>query len=115
MKLANACLPRSSFPRWAVLCNCAGAALTCAFCASVALAVLPDSWVGQPYQWLVVYLNGPVDAPDNWALAFSYFRRIASVLLLGVWMFLAIGTSPNWAPLALAQWRRILHNVIRCG
>jgi hypothetical protein len=43
---------------------------------SILLTVLPSGWVGTPYLSLANTLNPGIDAPDNWAIAFTYFIRI---------------------------------------
>ncbi len=52
--------------------------------ACFAISVLPSTWVGRPYTWLAEKLNPGIDAPDNWAMAFTYFLRITTVLAIGI-------------------------------
>jgi hypothetical protein len=53
--------------------------VACAW-ASIVVAVLPSAWVGTPYMSLTYWLNPGIDAPDNWAVAFTYVYRIATGL-----------------------------------
>ena len=61
-----------------ILAACMGVA----FCASVALALLPAPWVGSPYIELIRWMNPRMDSPDLWALAFISMITIAGVLCL---------------------------------
>lgn len=78
MKLAYTC----------IIAGC-GCFLVAGF--AVLLAILPESSVGHPYLQLAECLNPGIDAPDNWAMAFTYFHRIFMATAGAGVIFISLG------------------------
>ena len=81
---------------WAVCCG--GAGLACAMLAAVAviIAILPAGWVGHPFLDAVEWIHPGIDAPDNWALAFTYLARLVCGLAGAAVILLAIANPRFW-------------------
>jgi hypothetical protein len=82
---------------WAVCCG--GCAVVCLLVVAIAVtaAVLPVRWVGHPFVEFVEWLHPGTDAPDNWALAFTYFARLVSGLLALATILLLVANPRFWA------------------
>lgn len=77
----------------------AGLGCWCAAVVAGLLAVLPEDWVGYPYMQLAEAMNPGIDAPDTWAMGFTYFQRI----VIGTASLGVVFTGLGWLLLRRAK------------